>query len=283
MHRWSPLLIVIITAIAGCDGQSDVPTYDAPQSSPAALPPKTTVTSMQPIEDAPTITEDALRTFEQEHSFQLPTDYRDFLLSSNGAFPSPNCVRFEEAGRTTASDVFCFFAIGDERAGLSMDWHYVTYSGRIPKNTIPIGRDSGGNLWLLSLRSADGGSIFFWDHGSYGSFDETDLSNWPKVAPSFQEFREMLTAYDATLENGVVPSRYSLVKQATDGMARQDPEFSTRANPGFVWHCDCDEEGNVKMQFVQYEVHAVATHTCGYARLCAVNGLIEEGQPRLPE
>ena len=238
---------------------------------------------MQSMKDAPSLTEDALKAFEQKHSFQLPTDYRNFLLSSNGAFPLPSCVTFEEAKRKTSSDVFCFFAIGDERAGLSMDWHCETFADRIPKNTVPIGRDSGGNLWLLSLRSANAGSIFFWDHGSYDTFDETDLSNWPKVAPSFHEFRKHLTTYDATLESDGIPSRYSLTKQATAGLAKQDPEFNTRANPGFVWHCDCDDEGSVRMQFVQYEVHAIATHTCGYSRLCAIKGLIEEGEPRLPE
>ncbi len=278
MYRWSRLFILLLAAIVGCSDKPDVPTHDAPQSSP-----KTAVISMQSIENAPVLTDDGLKAFEQKHSVQLPKNYRDFLLSSNGAFPSPNCVTFEEDERITASDVFCFFAIGDERPGLSLDWHYDTFKDRIPKSTVPIGRDSSGNLWLLSLRSDDAGSIFFWDHGSYDTFDETDLSNWPKVAPSFHEFQESLIAYDATLETDGVPSRYSLVKQATEGIAKRDPGFSTRANPGFVWHCDCDEEGNVSMQFVKYEVHAVTTHTCGYTRLRAIKGLIKEGQTRLPE
>lgn len=239
--------------------------------------------SGQPIGDTPALAESALRAFEQRHSFQLPNDYRGFLLSINGAFPTPDCVTFVEAGRKTASDVFCFFAIGDQRAGISMDWHVETYADRIPKSTVPIGRDSGGNLWLLSLRGADAGSIFFWDHGSYDTFDETDLSNWPKVASSFHEFRESLCAYDATLEDGGVPSRYALVNHANSDMVRRENRFSTRANPGFVWHCDCTDNGQVSMQFVKYEVHAVATHTCGYSRLRAIEGLIKAGQPRLPE
>jgi hypothetical protein len=73
------------------------------------------------------------------------------------------------------------------------------------------------------------------------------------------------------------------VKQAADGMARRDSGFSTRANPEFVWHCDCNDEGKVRMQFVEYKIHAAVTHTCGYSRLCAIKGLIKEGQPRLPE
>ncbi|MEZ6058500.1 MAG: SMI1/KNR4 family protein [Planctomycetaceae bacterium] len=237
----------------------------------------------QPIGDTPPLTDAEISAFEKEHSLNLPKDYREFLLLNNGVFPTPDCVEFEEAGRKTASDVFCFFALGDERAGLSMDWHIETYADRIPRDTVPVGRDSGGNLWLLSVRSSDAGSIFFWDHGSFDTFDETDLSNWPKIASSFHEFQELLAPYDATIENGGVPSRYSLVTQAADGMAEQDTTFRTRDNPDYVWHCDCDERGDVSMQFVQYEIHAVAAHTCGYSRLCAIMGLVKGGQTRFPE
>jgi hypothetical protein len=266
----------------GCDDQPDDTPTDAPVTQPATPPPKPTMRTLEPIDGTPTLTEDSLRSVEQKYSCELPDDYRRFLLANNGAFPSPDCVTFEEAGRQTASDVFCFLAIDDERAWASLEWHFETYSGRLPNNTLPIARDSGGNLWLLSVRSENAGSIFFWDHGSFDTFDEADLTNWPLVAASFQEFWDSLGTFDASAADNVVPSRYSLVKQATDGMAKKDSGFSTRANPGFVWHCDCDDDGNVSMQFVRYEIHAVAAHTCGYSRLCAIKGLIKGGQLRLP-
>ena len=37
------------------------------------------------------------------------------------------------------------------------------------------------------------------------------------------------------------------------------------------------------MQYVNYEVHAAATHTDGYSDLRAASGLIEAGPPRLPK
>ncbi|MFM7739415.1 MAG: SMI1/KNR4 family protein [Planctomycetota bacterium] len=244
---------------------------------------KQTMRTFAPIADARKMTAESLQAFENKYSCQLPYDYREFLLSNNGAFPSPDCVTFEEAGRKTASDVFCLFAVVDDRPSLSMEWHQESFSNRLPKNTLPIGRDSCGNLWLIGLHGDNAGAIFFWDHGSYDTFDETDLTNWPKVASSFKEFLGNLNTDDASAETGGVPSRYSLVRQATDGMKRRDSGFSTMGNPGFVWHCNCNAEGNVQMQFVQYEAHAVATHTCGYSRLCAIKGLIKGGQPRLPE
>lgn len=239
--------------------------------------------TLTPIDGVPALAEDSLQAVEQKYACQLPDDYRRFLLENNGGFPSPDCVIFTEAGHETASDVFCFFAIGDERAWASLEWNYETFSGRLPKDTLPVGRDSCGNLWLLSVAGETAGSVFFWDHGSYDTFDETDLGNWPRVAASFQEFRESLSTYDASSEDYVVPSRYALVKQAADGMSQKEPGFRTRANPGFVWHCHCDDDGNVKMEFVRYEAHAGTTHTDGYSRLRAIKGLIAEGPTRLPE
>ena len=254
-----------------------------PTGNPASSAAKRGMPNIARLADAPKLTKESLKAIETKYACKLPIDYREFLLSNNGGFPSPDCVTFEENGRKTSADVFCFFAIGESRASLSFEWHQKTFSDRLPKSTLPIGRDSCGNLWLVSLRSADAGSIFFWDHGSYDTFDETDLNNWPKVAASFREFLGKLTAYDAKSDAGAVVSRYSLAKQAADGMAQQDSGFSARANPDFVWHCDCDDSGNVQMQFVKYEVHAAATHTCGYARLLASQGLIKAGRPRLPK
>jgi hypothetical protein len=234
------------------------------------------------FDDVPTVTEDDLKAFENKYAFRLPNDYRTFLLENNGGFPSPNCVTFSEAGRKTASDVFCYFAIGDQRAWASVEWHLETYSGRLPEDTVPVARDSCGNLWLLAVGGGNAGSVFFWDHGSYATFDEKDLANWPRAAESFLEFRARLASYDAAVEQRAVPSRYALVKQATQSLAKQGAGFSARANPGYAWHCDCDEHGNVKMQFVQYEVHAAFAHTDGYSRLRAVRGLIGEGPTRLP-
>lgn len=238
---------------------------------------------LAPIADAPKLTVESLQAIEKKYACQLPIDYCEFLLSNNGAYPSLDCIVFQEAGRKTASDVFCLFAITEDRASLSLEWHYEIYSSRLPENSLPIGRDSSGNLWLIGLNGDNAGAIFFWDHGSYDTFDETELANWPKVAPSFHEFLSYLGTYDKSTEAPGVPSRYSLTRQATDAMVKRDSGFSTRSNPGFVWHCDCDDEGSVRMQFVQYEVHAACTHTCGYSRLCAIKRLIKGGQTRLPE
>lgn len=275
------ILIVAAVSIPGCGHQTDAITAaSAPQS--AISPRESQMPRLTPIDGVGTLSKDSLEVFERKCGCQLPDDYRSFLLLNNGGFPSPDCVQFEEGGKKTAADVFCFLAIDDNRPGVSLEWHYETYSGRLPKSTLPIARDSSGNLWLLNLGTENTGSIYFWDHGSYDTFDETDLANWPLVARNFREFRDSLSTFDASALSEGVPNRYTLVKQATDAMAKRDAGFSARTNPGYVWHCDCDEGGHVKMQFVKYEVHAVTTHTCGYTRLRAIKGLIKGGQTRLP-
>jgi|GEM_PF-793805 len=280
--RMNPLktvlkLIVVTACMSGCNPGPKAPT-GATTTQPADAG-----TRLLPIDNVLKLSDDALKAFEQKFACQLPQDYRKFLLQNNGGFPSPDCISFKEAGHETASDVFCFFTIGDDRKWASIDWHCDTYSGRLPKDTLPIARDSCGNLWLLAVARESSGSVFFWDHGSYNTFDETDLANWPRVAASFEEFYGKLSAYDSAAVNQSVPSRYALVKQAVDGMSKKDTGFSTRANPGFVWHCDCSEDGKVSMQFVKYEVHAFTTHTDGYSQLRSLNGLIKAGQTRLPQ
>ena len=224
-----------------------------------------------------------LREIEKTYSCQLPDDYRTFMLQNNGGFPTPDCVTFNEAGRETASDVFCFFAIGDERTWASLEWHQESFSERLPAGTLPVARDSSGNLWLLETIGKTKGAMVFWDHGSYDTFDETDIDNLPRVAANFDDFLKALGTYCSEIEDDMVPSRYALVIQAIDGMAKNNPGFGTRDNPEFVWHCDIDANGNCKMQFIQYEVHAMVPHTDGYSVLRANNGLIEQGPTRLPE
>lgn len=270
-------ILFAATCFLGCASRQETPeTTVSPPTS------KTTMATFVPIDGAPTLTEDALRQFESKHHCTLPDDYRRFMLRNNGGFPSPDCVTFKEAGRRTATDVFCFQSIGDNRAWASMEWHLDSFAGRLPKDTLPIGHDSCGNLWLLSVGPETVGSVIFWDHGSFDTFDETDFANWPLVAASFQEFIDNLSAYQPMPEDDELLSRYALVERAVDGLAQKPEGFGKHSALGFVWHCDFGNGSNVRMQCVNYEVHAIATHTDGYSRLREMKGLIQEGSMRLP-
>src|SRR5262245_50917992 len=100
--RSGPTFIILILTSAwslGCAQRSDEAANQPVTTTMAGNMP-----SIAPIADAPKIAEDSLRAIEQKHSCQLPGDYRQFLLKYNGGMPSPDCVRFEEAGKKTASD-----------------------------------------------------------------------------------------------------------------------------------------------------------------------------------
>jgi hypothetical protein len=267
--------------LLGCASQTEQPTKEAARK-PAKPGIEPQMAKIEPIEGAPKLTEDALREFEENCQHKLPEDYRRFLLQHNGGFPSPDCVTFKEAGRNTATDVFCFHSIGDERPWASMEWHQKTFSGRLPENTLPIAHDSCGNLWLLNVGPSHAGSVAFWDHGTFGTFDETHFDAWPRVAESFQEFIDNLHEYSPLPEDKELLSRYALVQKAIEGMAKGSSDFHKHSVLDGAWHCHY-EDGHVKMQCVDYVVHAVAAHTDGYSELRAAKGFIKAGPARLPE
>lgn len=222
------------------------------------------------------ISQEDLNRFQETFRCQLPLEYQQFLMVSNGGVPTKDCMRFDEAGRTTFADVLCFHAIGDPASHNSVDWHLATFEERIPKGTLPIARDSWGNLWLLAFSKESMGKIYFWDHGSYDTFDETDLKQWPNVAASFNEFTRKLQTYQAPSVAEKLPSRYEMVRQANGSL---NPGASDLLN--YAWH-GARRNGEFVMEYVEYKVHAVFTHTDGYTDLRAQNGLIPEGETRLP-
>ncbi|MCE9546854.1 MAG: SMI1/KNR4 family protein [Planctomycetia bacterium] len=270
-------VLIAAMCLLGCAPQSKEPTNKS--SNP---PTNAQMLKIKPIDGAPTLTEDSLREFETNQQCKLPDDYRRFLLRHNGGFPYPDCVAFKEAGRPTASDVFCFHAVDDERPWASMAWHLKTYADRIPKHTLPIAHDSCGNLWLLNLGSDQRGAVVFWDHGTFDDVNETDFNVWPRVAHSFQEFVDNLHEFHPLPEDEVLLSRYAMVQTALAAMAEREPGFNKFSVVDAAWDCDDGKDGKVQMRAVKYEVHASVMHTDGYARLRAAKGLIKDALPRLP-
>lgn len=107
-----------------------------------------------------------LKRFEAEIGGKLPSQYRTFLARygrtglGHGALfsiPKPN-----PWGDTGSLDEFFGFT-----TDTSQDIVYQTmqtYAGRIPDETIPIGSDAGGNLFLLGFDEPVTNHVFFWDH-----------------------------------------------------------------------------------------------------------------------
>ncbi len=83
----------------------------------------------------------------------LPSEYRNYLLAQDG-------------GRLDNNDrhVNTIFGLGEVPEWASM-WRKVkTYESRVPAWLLPVAYDDGGNLYAVSLRPEDFGSVWFWDH-----------------------------------------------------------------------------------------------------------------------
>ena len=120
------------------------------------------------------------------HGLQLPAEYKDFLVYSNGGKPNTKMRLVELSSGMPLTSVRYFLALSAVNH-FSLEWHYDSYKGRIPFGLLPIATDSGGNLICISLRREDVGAVYFWDHESEDSQDKLLL-----VANSFAEFLRLL-------------------------------------------------------------------------------------------
>jgi len=83
----------------------------------------------------------------------LPADYRDYLLAQDG-------------GRLASNDraVDTIFGLGDVPDWASMWDKLDVLKDRMPSWLVPVADDAYGNLYAVSLRPSDFGSVWFWDH-----------------------------------------------------------------------------------------------------------------------
>jgi hypothetical protein len=126
-----------------------------------------------------------INTLECFWDVKLPKSYKDFILSTNGGTPDKK-IFFMSNGEEGSVKSF-FGIIADYSYGLLE--RIKMFSERIPKNMLPIANDSGGNLILLSVRGADYGRLYFWDHNwEAEEGKEPAYSNLTLVADSFNEF-----------------------------------------------------------------------------------------------
>jgi hypothetical protein len=137
--------------------------------------------------------EKILKTIEQFLKFKFPKGYREFLLKFNGGEPEKDIFDLGEGGLCDVNYLLGF--IPDEYENILVC--YRAFRSRIPKNTFPIGRDSCGNLILISVKMADRGKIYFWDHEmECGEGNTPDYSNMTLIADSFDEFFNNLKSED---------------------------------------------------------------------------------------
>ena len=131
----------------------------------------------------PKINENEIVKQEIYFKCEFPEDYKKFLLEYNGGIPEKTLIYFSNDGGII--DLFFGFC-DDDIYGLRKN--NASYLNRKPSNMMPIACDPGGNLFLMSIRGNDYGSIYFWDHEFEVEDDqEADYSNLTFVAKSFTD------------------------------------------------------------------------------------------------
>lgn len=139
-------------------------------------------------EAGPQLTEDRVANFEKELGVNLPDQYRKFLLKTNGGVPSPDrdIVDLEGAPRSY-TDLQVFYRIGGSVESSELTWNRSTLTERLPDELLAIAKDSGGNVFCISLQGPDQGAVLFCDLESvWGDFEATP--KFYPVAPDFDSF-----------------------------------------------------------------------------------------------
>jgi hypothetical protein len=132
-----------------------------------------------------------LKKLERDIAALLPTDYREFLLATNGGFSHEYEFEFYSTSFGPQTEAVFLWASIDASFKLghfmNMEKVMTNLKNILPPGTIPIASSEGGHgLILLSVNKNDYGSIFHYDDEAAPQKAVT------KLAFSFTDFVEML-------------------------------------------------------------------------------------------
>lgn len=130
--------------------------------------------------------ENALITFSEKISYELPKDYVEFLRYHNGGYVKNSISSYFKNGKQKFI-LTSMFGLGSDDDLLSQ---FETYKNRIPNTCIPIGRDAGGNLVCLNLSEDRYGYVYFWDHEEELNYEKGKIAinDLYFIAETFNEF-----------------------------------------------------------------------------------------------
>ena len=119
---------------------------------------------------------------------ELPSDYRDFLVQTNGGFSHEYEITFPDwiyPGQTGLG-LITWGGLSSEKPFFDMKRIHKVVSSQIPAGLLPFAEATSNHLFLLSVRQSDRGSVY-----AYNPELEGDES-LRLVAASFSAFCEML-------------------------------------------------------------------------------------------
>ncbi|CAH0258316.1 hypothetical protein SRABI96_03356 [Peribacillus sp. Bi96] len=139
-------------------------------------------------------TQEALNDFQGFVGFEIPADYKQFLLKYNGGSPAVQNSKFYVDALDTLVCLNVLYGLDLEEKELDLQKWHEEYNERLHKNCIIIGNDTcAGKILLINNEEEKG--VYFWDQGWY-SDPSNQEENIYKVAASFKSFIEGLKIPD---------------------------------------------------------------------------------------
>lgn len=139
----------------------------------------------------PPASPDLIDRLEQRIGRPLPASYRDYLLKQDGGRLTDN----QEAVDTV-------FGLGEVPDWASMWEKLDVLKDRVPAWLLPVADDTYGNLFAVSLREQDLGTVWFWDHEEEaGEGEPPSEDNIELKARDWQAFLDGLRPLDQTAQD----------------------------------------------------------------------------------
>ena len=150
----------------------------------------------------PPATVELVDRLEQRIGRTLPAAYRDYLLAQDGGRLSDNSEGLKS-----------IFGLGELSKWSSL-WHVLeVYADRHPPWLLLVADDECGNLFAISLRDEDLGSVWFWDHEEEG--DEGEPPTEDNITPRAPDWVAFLDSLEP--ETGTLPPEEEIVEACRAG------------------------------------------------------------------
>lgn len=141
------------------------------------------------LERGPALRAAQIDGIEIQLGASLPSDYRNFLLQNNGGRPQPDVIDVSSLPGTP-TDVQILFGVGRSVASSNLGWNLTVFAERCPEHrALPIGCDSGGNLFCLKVARGVASQVLYCDFANSG------CTLYP-VADSFDNFLAALRFFE---------------------------------------------------------------------------------------
>jgi cell wall assembly regulator SMI1 len=130
---------------------------------------------------------DQIQRLEHRIGRPLPDSYRDYLRQHDGGQLQDNSEAVNE-----------IFGVGPDAPEWASMWQKLdVYADRVPSWLLPVASDAAGNLFAVSLRDLDHGSVWFWDHEWEADEDEPPTEeNIERRAKDWRTFLDSLQPPD---------------------------------------------------------------------------------------